>query len=139
MTSVGIKSSIEELAPQIAERDITMAFAYDSSEATVRGHEASLVAMFRNLIENAVRYVDVRGAVEITLSSTDDAVQVDVCDDGPGIPADRRELVFTRFHRDIVGTRSLRQAVLLSASPRPRARTPRRRGCPNSQTTIRSR
>lgn len=95
-----IKSSIEEFAPQIAEKNIVMAFVYDSSEATVRGHEASLVAMFRNLIENAVRYVDVRGAVEITLSSTDDAVQVDVCDDGPGIPADRRELVFKRFHRE---------------------------------------
>jgi two-component system sensor histidine kinase QseC len=95
-----IKSGIEEFASEIAERDIAMAFVYDSPEATVRGHEASLVAMFRNLIENAVRYVDVQGAVEITLSSNGDAVQVDVCDDGPGIPADRRELVFTRFHRE---------------------------------------
>ena len=95
-----IKSIIEEFAPQIAQRDVETAFVYDRSEATVRGHEASLVAMFRNLIENALRYVDVGGAVEITLSSRDDAVQVDVCDDGPGIPADKRELVFARFHRE---------------------------------------
>ncbi len=95
-----IKSCIEEFASQIAEKDIAMAFVYDRPEAIVRGHEASLMAMFRNLIENALRYVDVRGAVEITLSSGDDAVQVDVCDDGPGIPADRRERVFTRFHRE---------------------------------------
>ena len=95
-----IKSNIEEFAPQIAEKDIAVAFVYDGAEATVRGHEASLVAMFRNLIENALRYVEPGGAVEITLSSSVDAVQVDVCDDGPGIPADRRELVFARFHRE---------------------------------------
>jgi two-component system sensor histidine kinase QseC len=98
-----IKSNIEEFAAQIAEKDISMAFVYDSPEATVRGHEPSLIAMFRNLIENALRYVDIGGAVEITLSSNDDAVQVDVRDNGPGIPADRRELVFARFHRENSG------------------------------------
>ena len=95
-----IKSDIEEFAPLIAEKDVALAFVYDRSEAMMSGHEASLAALFRNLIENALRYVGVGGSVEITLSSREDALQVDVCDNGPGIPADRRELVFARFHRE---------------------------------------
>jgi two-component system sensor histidine kinase QseC len=95
-----IKSNIEELAPQIAEKDIAMALLHDEAEAVVEGHAASLAAMFRNLIENALRYVHVGGVVEVRVLALAGAVQVDVRDDGPGIPPERRELVFSRFHRE---------------------------------------
>ena len=95
-----IKSNIEEFAPQIAAKDISTGFSFVDAEAVVEGHSASLAAMFRNLIENALRYVDAGGNVEVTLTQDQDSVQVDVCDDGPGIPADRRDVVFARFHRE---------------------------------------
>jgi two-component system osmolarity sensor histidine kinase EnvZ len=49
-----------------------------------------------NLVENALRYGN-RAAVSANLH--DDVVEIAVEDDGPGIPADRREEAFRPFHR----------------------------------------
>jgi two-component system sensor histidine kinase QseC len=95
-----LKSNIEEFAPLIVDKDVALGLVHDGSDVRVKGHEASISAMFRNLVENALRYAPVGGTVEITLASDGDAVTVDVRDDGPGIPADRREQVFARFHRE---------------------------------------
>ena len=95
-----IKQSIEELATTIADKEVEASFDYAQPQAFVTGHEASLMAMFRNLIENALRYVQPGGRVAVTLASTPHAVVVEVCDNGPGIPPERRELVFNRFHRE---------------------------------------
>ena len=95
-----IKSNIEELAPQIASKNISMGFDFEEAEAMVEGHPASLAAIFRNLIENALRYVDGGGTVDVVLAQDKDEVRIDVRDDGPGIPADRRDIVFARFHRE---------------------------------------
>ena len=98
-----IKSSIEELAPQIASKNISMGFDFEEAEAVVGGHPASLAAIFRNLIENALRYVDAGGNVDVVLAQEKDEVHVDVRDDGPGVRADRRDIVFARFHRENSG------------------------------------
>ncbi len=55
-----------------------------------------------NLIGNAVRYAT---SVKVTARRRGDAAEVIVDDDGPGIPADYRELVFKPFYR-IEGSRN---------------------------------
>lgn len=49
-----------------------------------------------NLVGNAVRYGK---HVEVHAYKIGGSVQIDVDDDGPGIPADKREEVFRAFHR----------------------------------------
>jgi two-component system osmolarity sensor histidine kinase EnvZ len=49
-----------------------------------------------NLVENALRYGNVAA---VSASQQDDMVEIAVEDDGPGIPADRREEAFRPFHR----------------------------------------
>lgn len=92
---------IEELAPLIAEKDIALSLLHDGIPLVVPGHEVALTAMLRNLIENAMRYVRHGGQVEVALGRGADAAIVDISDDGPGIPADRREAVFERFRREV--------------------------------------
>jgi signal transduction histidine kinase len=53
--------------------------------------------MFRNVIDNAIRYADHR--VVISAATTRGSVQVEISDDGPGIPAEERERIFDRFVR----------------------------------------
>jgi two-component system osmolarity sensor histidine kinase EnvZ len=55
-----------------------------------------------NLIGNAVRYA---GKVRVAARRRDDMAEVVVDDDGPGIPAEFRELVFKPFYR-IEGSRN---------------------------------
>lgn len=65
--------------------------------ATTVGNPDHLQRLFRNIIDNAVRYA--HGRVLITATASADAVRVEVDDDGPGIPATDRERVFDRFVR----------------------------------------
>ncbi|HXK18238.1 MAG TPA: ATP-binding protein [Polyangiaceae bacterium] len=52
-----------------------------------------------NLLENALRYAPSGSPIEIRGSAEDDAVTLEVCDRGPGIPAAEREQVFEKFYR----------------------------------------
>jgi signal transduction histidine kinase len=64
--------------------------------ATV-GNPEHLQRLFRNIVDNAVRYA--RSSVLITAETTADGVRVEIDDDGPGIPSADRERVFDRFVR----------------------------------------
>ncbi|WP_266158125.1 sensor histidine kinase [Dyella silvatica] len=95
---------IEELAPIIAEKDIAFGLVHDLPHLYVLGHEVALTSMFRNLIENALRYVSEGGQVEVMLDRTGTEALIDIRDDGPGIPPERRAAVFDRFHREAEGS-----------------------------------
>ena len=92
---------IEELAPTIAEKDIALSLSHDAQAQFVWGHEVALTAMLRNLIENALRYTDQGGQVDVSIRREGSQMVIDICDNGPGIPAERRQAVFQRFHREV--------------------------------------
>ncbi|WP_426702313.1 ATP-binding protein [Rhodanobacter sp. Col0626] len=91
---------IEELAPVIADSGVTVSFARSMPQLHVDGYEAALTALLRNLVENALRHVPAGGQVQISIEQDDTHALIDVIDDGPGIPAERRASVFARFHRE---------------------------------------
>ena len=68
---------------------------------TTAGNPEDLSRMFRNLLDNAVRYARHRVliTVRITGAAGPDGVVVEIADDGPGIPEEERERVFGRFVR----------------------------------------
>jgi two-component system, OmpR family, sensor histidine kinase QseC len=91
---------IEELAPTIAASHVDMSVAFSDDPIRVQGHEAALGALLRNLIENALRHIPSGGQVQLSITQQDVSTHIDVIDDGEGIPAERREAVFARFHRE---------------------------------------
>ena len=50
-----------------------------------------------NLVDNAIRAMPDGGTIRLTAARVDDALRIQVVDDGPGIPADLRGSVFDRF------------------------------------------
>ncbi len=52
-----------------------------------------------NLLENALRHSSVGGAVRVHVSVVPKAIRIRVSDEGPGIPAGEREMVFEAFYR----------------------------------------
>ncbi|TAL63704.1 MAG: two-component sensor histidine kinase [Burkholderiaceae bacterium] len=102
-----IQVAVEELAPLIAGQDADLDFSWESANSPcfsgdflLQGHAAALSALLRNLIENALRHIPKGGAVSIHLTREPQRICLDVIDNGPGIPAPRREAVFARFHRE---------------------------------------
>jgi signal transduction histidine kinase len=67
---------------------------------TVRGRPVDLDIMFRNLIDNAVKYAGAQPRVEVKLRLTHDGrAIVRIADNGRGIPHHLRRRVFGRFER----------------------------------------
>ncbi len=62
--------------------------------------DPTLSAMLvRNLVDNAIRYSPAGTLVNVSLMTRHEAVQLQIVDHGPGIPASAREAVFERFYR----------------------------------------
>jgi two-component system sensor histidine kinase QseC len=57
--------------------------------------------LLRNLLENAFRHVPAGGHVELSITRDGDEAVIEVVDDGPGIPHERRASMFTRFQRGL--------------------------------------
>lgn len=68
-------------------------------DALVKGEESFLFLVFRNLLDNAIRYNRTGGGVTVQVTQEDVQVVVRVSDTGKGIPPESRELVFERFYR----------------------------------------
>jgi two-component system phosphate regulon sensor histidine kinase PhoR len=107
--SMGRESEDVELAGLLAECADAVRSSHRASPETihfelepciVRAPRADLYVLFRNLIDNAVKYAGSPPAVEISLKFVhgNEAV-VRVGDNGPGIPPHQRRRIFRRFER----------------------------------------
>lgn len=94
---------LTEWQPTVDLRRFTLDVDLPGAALQVEGHAMALAAMIRNLLENAARHVPDHGKVLLRVSGDDAEVVVDVVDNGPGIPLERREAVFVRFHREKAG------------------------------------
>jgi len=66
----------------------------------VRGEEAELALVFRNLLENAVKYSDPPVDVRVAFTGDGDRrVRVQIADQGVGIPPGELRKIFQRFYR----------------------------------------
>lgn len=68
-------------------------------EIYVPADSSSMVEVLNNLIGNAIKYTEKGGKIKVKLSSADGFARVDVVDNGPGIPDELRERLFTKFYR----------------------------------------
>lgn len=67
--------------------------------ALVKGEEGFLFLVFRNLLDNAIRYNRPNGSVTLQVTEEEGQVVVRMSDTGKGIPLESRELIFERFYR----------------------------------------
>ena len=65
----------------------------------IRGERIDLVMIFRNLIDNAVKYAGNPPVVRVKLMVSNNFAVVNVADNGPGIPQDLRSKIYARFVR----------------------------------------
>jgi signal transduction histidine kinase len=90
-----VASMVELYAPVSEERGITLESAV-ASGAQVQGSRQLLAQALANLLDNAIKFTPDGGRIRVLLKALGGAHEVIVEDDGPGIPADKRELVLGR-------------------------------------------
>ncbi|WP_291991996.1 sensor histidine kinase [Candidatus Accumulibacter sp. ACC003] len=74
-------------------------FGIQRGVSTIIGDPTLLRELLANLVDNALKYTPTGGLVTLRCERVGDLVEIDVSDNGPGIPEDERERVFERFHR----------------------------------------
>jgi signal transduction histidine kinase len=88
-----------ELYEVVAEERGLVLQAHISESAEVVGDRDLLFQVVTNLLDNAIKYVPRGGTVSLGLRLTDNAVELSVADNGPGVPADQRDKVVQRSYR----------------------------------------
>jgi signal transduction histidine kinase len=66
---------------------------------TVTGARDELHRLVLNLVENAINHTPAGTTIDVQVRTEGGEAVIVVQDDGPGIPADRREHIFDRFYR----------------------------------------
>ena len=100
-----VRDVVHGLEPLACERRITLAFEDSDSKFPVSGDADELTQVFQNLIQNAIKYGNEAGNVEVIIeqttenSGTSSYVVVSVKDDGPGIGEEHLPRLTERFYR----------------------------------------
>lgn len=81
---------------QRAEPPVTLISPRDGVRGLVDGDPVALRRLVANLLDNAIRF---GRSVIVTVTASDHRVAMVVDDDGPGIPAAERSIVFEPFYR----------------------------------------
>jgi signal transduction histidine kinase len=113
---------LAEVATMVAREFESMAarqrqtIAIRAESASVRGDLDDLGILLRNLVDNALRYSDAGGRIEIHCrpGATPGTAELTVCDDGPGVLPEERERIFERFFRGSHGNGARGSGIGLS-------------------------
>lgn len=93
----------EELQLLLREKQITIRKRYEFEEM-VCADRTRIDQVLRNLIANAIKFSPVAAAIEIAIQATRNientpCLRVSITDEGPGVPADEREMIFSKFRQ----------------------------------------
>jgi len=93
------QQTVADLAIFAESKDIDLGVCAEAEALSIHAHVEGLSAMLRNLVDNALRYTQPGGQVDVMAGLVDGAPFLQVADNGPGVPEQGRERLFDRFYR----------------------------------------
>lgn len=91
---------LEDLMPLAAARHIDIGVEGEQ-DAEVMVSELDMIAVVKNLVDNAIRYTPEGGRIDMSVSATEGGAVLSIQDNGRGIPLAERERVFDPFYRTL--------------------------------------
>jgi len=96
-----IEDVIAEYIPAALDKNIEVRVNIADGIPAIHGNRQLLSEMLANLTDNAIRYTQANGKIEITTSYSSGNVVLTISDNGPGIPEAERIHVLERFYRGV--------------------------------------
>lgn len=94
-----ICQSINTYHLQIDKQHAIVRFNSPHAVVTIMADEFHLLAVFNNLLDNALKYSKENCSVYISIQKTSNAVVISFKDSGPGIDAELHKKIFEKFYR----------------------------------------
>ncbi len=94
-----LQQALETVRPKAAVRHISLTCQLPDAPLMIDADKERCLAVFEYLLDNAVKFNQEQGKVEIEVSGTAETVQVRIRDTGIGIPEDELEKVFAPFYQ----------------------------------------
>jgi two-component system, OmpR family, sensor histidine kinase CiaH len=100
-----LKDRIREFRNRFPDRTFTESIEPDME---IKGDALLLQMMINNLLENAIKYSPKETSVNASLNKVDKKIQLQISDEGVGIPENERKNIFKKFYR--IGNEATRKA-----------------------------
>lgn len=95
-----LEEVMEELEHKASKRDMHIEFEVEPNKLYfTNGDRQKIYRVCQNLIFNAMKYNHTGGKVKVSLKTLKTTIQVDIKDDGQGIPSEDLKRIFERFYR----------------------------------------
>lgn len=94
-----MRQALQECEALAQGKDVTLVLRDQGGQTQLRAARTDLLAMLRNLLDNAIRYSPPHGKVEIGLQASVGEIEVSITDSGPGIAEADKARVFDPFFR----------------------------------------
>lgn len=91
------ESCVDMLQMSADKHNVTLSIK--GSNRTVKANRQMMDELIYNLCDNAIRYNNPGGKVEVTVDEDNGKTFVEVKDNGIGIPKEHQERIFERFYR----------------------------------------
>lgn len=101
-TEVNISEAVESvlltMEAVVFERDLTLSYDMDPGLVT-RGNAEQLKQVVMILLDNAIKYTNPKGSIDLTLKRRHHEITLTVTNSGEGIPPEHLGRIFDRFYR----------------------------------------
>jgi signal transduction histidine kinase len=94
---VGLDNTLTMLGHKLKAKSITVERRYEEALPLIPANAGELNQVWTNLIDNAIDAMGTGGRLTLRAGTADLWVEVEIEDDGPGIPEDLRSVIFEPF------------------------------------------
>ena len=95
-----VEHAAQTVAEMLRERGVALELKLPDALPTIRADADRMTQVLLNLLSNAAKFVPSPGGrIDLRLLSTAEGAQIEVHDNGPGVPPAQRELIFEKFRQ----------------------------------------
>jgi len=92
-------AALDTVKPAAEAKQIQLEFFFESATGSIKGDRDRLQQIVWNLLSNAIKFTPVKGRVSVRLHWLKNYVQIQVKDNGKGLPAEVVPYIFERFRQ----------------------------------------
>ncbi len=90
---------LKELQTQIINKKLKIEKKYHAHGVEIETDPKLIRIVFQNLLSNAIFYTPEGGEISVEIKNHLGCAEIEICDNGPGIPINAQEKLFTKFFR----------------------------------------